>query len=164
MSRDESDRDDLFAEGTALRQRIELVLSGAPEPVVAGCRADGAWSIYFGADPCYHFDADGRLRRAYADGYLYRTQGNTLARLNRVRTDEAVELQRKDLSVEECAAFVDAMRLRLEGLCRKIAGGAAECRRRLPQDVDVAARLSVAVEHILASGPQLSPAIPTRRT
>ncbi|MFO1093234.1 MAG: hypothetical protein U0992_07955 [Planctomycetaceae bacterium] len=163
MARHEADREDLFAEGTALRQRIELTAPNSTEPVVAGCRAHGGWSIYFGGDPCYHFDPEGRLRRAFADGRLYRTQGDTLARLNRMRSAEVVELRRTDLNAAECAAFLDVMRQRLAGLRQEVASGELACRRRSPAETDVAALLVSALERILASGPQLSPAIPTRR-
>lgn len=163
MSRHEADREDLFAEGTALTTRIELVLPGEVEPVVAGCRPTGAWSIYFGGDPCYHFNAEGRLRRAFVSGYLYRTQGETLARLRRERTDEAVVLERTDLRAEELAAFVDAMQERLSSLDHLLANESAVITRREPADSDVKRQLRLAIQMILATREQLAPAIPTRR-
>ncbi|MEZ6044739.1 MAG: hypothetical protein R3C11_03990 [Planctomycetaceae bacterium] len=45
----------------------------------------GAAFLYLGPDPVYHFDAAGRLKRAYVEGLLYRTQESTLARLERLR-------------------------------------------------------------------------------
>ena len=163
MSRHEADREDLFAEGTALTTRIELMVPGEVEPVVAGCRPTGAWSIYFGGDPCYHFDAEGRLRRAFVGGYLYRTQGETLARLRRERTDEAVVLERTDLRPEELAAFVDAMQTRLTSLDQLLMYGSADIRRRQPADADVERQLRLAIQMILATCGQLAPVIPTRR-
>ena len=70
MARDESDREDLLREATALVERIELAPADAAddEHIVAGFRRDGALSIYFGADPVYHFNSAGELRRAYCDG------------------------------------------------------------------------------------------------
>jgi len=59
---------------------------GEPENVIARFRADGSPSIYFGSDPVYHFDEAGRLRRAFVEEQLFRTQGDTLARLTRTRT------------------------------------------------------------------------------
>ncbi|MGH7129995.1 MAG: hypothetical protein ACREJB_15520, partial [Planctomycetaceae bacterium] len=81
-------------EATALARRVEIVCPDETEPVIAGVREDGTLSVYFGADPAYHFDASGRLRRAFAAGCLYRTQGHTLARLLRRRTASVVELLR----------------------------------------------------------------------
>jgi hypothetical protein len=163
MSRHESDREDLFAEGTALTTRIELMLPGETDPVVAGCRPTGAWSIYFGGDPCYHFDAEGRLRRSFAGGYLYRTQGDTLARLQRTRTAEEVVLERTDLRPEYLSAFMQRMRLKLNLLQDALSRNAAEIRRQVPEGADVLAQLSAVVATILSQWPKLSPAIPTRR-
>ncbi len=69
MARDESSREDLLREATALVERIELV-PHATDPliaasdlfdkhIVAGFRRDGALSVFFGEDPVYHFNAEG---------------------------------------------------------------------------------------------------------
>jgi hypothetical protein len=163
MSRHEADREDLFAEATALTTRIELMLPGDTQPVVAGCRPTGAWSIYFGGDPCYHFDADRRLRRAFAGGDLYRTQGDTLARLNRERTDDEIVLQRSDLRPAERAAFVEHMQARLSTLLRALQSGEAIGRRRHPEGANVQSELQSAIERILAMRGELAPAIAARR-
>jgi len=163
MAWSEADREDLFAEATALTRRIELLLPGATEPIVAGCRRNGGWSIYFGPDPCYHFDLDGRLRRAFASGYRYRSQGNTLARLARVRTRDEVIMQRSDLSVGDLAEFMQRMREQVLRLQQSLAAGAIECRRTFPQDSDILIELDAAATRILAEWPGLAPAIPTRR-
>jgi len=163
MARHEADREDLFAEGTALSTRIELVLPGETEPVVAGCRPTGAWSVYFGGDPCYHFDPEGGLRRAFAGGYLYRTQGDTLARLRRERTEVEVVLERTDLLPSELEAFVAEVRTRLSALENSLLSGTATTRRRQPEGADVERQLRFAIQKILATRGQLAPAIPTRR-
>jgi hypothetical protein len=164
MARHAEDREDLFAEVSALTTRIELTFPEEAEIVVAGCRANGAWSIYFGGDPCYHFDATGGLRRGFVDGGLYRTQGETLARLIRVRTEAAVELHRTDLRSEECVVFLERMRVRLEELQQLLRSEAAFCRRRFPTDCDVTSMLAGALSQILSEGLRLAPAIPTRRS
>jgi hypothetical protein len=74
MSRNESDREDLMAEATALRRRVQLQVPGEALSIIAGFRDEGRVSIYFGPDPVYHFDEQGRLRRAFVAGRLYRTQ------------------------------------------------------------------------------------------
>src|SRR5262245_19900425 len=106
MSRHEADREDLMAEATALARRVKLSVPGEVERVVAGFRATGRLSIYFGGEPVYHFDAEGRLRRAFVNGLLYRTQGTTLARLRRERSAEVTELRRRDLSPTELRQFL----------------------------------------------------------
>lgn len=163
MSLHEADREDLFAECTALVRRIELMVSGQPEPIVAGCRPSGAWSIYFGSDPAYHFDEQGRLRRAFAGGVLYRTQGNTLARLERQRTDEEVALLRTDLQPTDLQEFMLRLKRQVSDLQAQLSTEAAKGRRSHPPDVDVVALLARAVEQVMSVWPELSPAIPTRR-
>src|SRR5713226_9555672 len=113
MARYESDREDLMAEATALRERVELEVPGEAEHFVAGFRDDGRWSIYFGADPVYHFDANGGLRRAFVAGDLYRSQARTLARLIRTRTQSEVQLVRHDLDPDELEQFLSDMIARL---------------------------------------------------
>jgi hypothetical protein len=164
MSRQEADREDLFAEIRALSPRVEFEVSPDGPIVTAGFRAaTGGWSVYFGADPTYHFDSSGGLRRAYAKGLLYRTQGATLARLDRQRTSEEVQLLRSDLTEAELAEFIDEMRNRLKAFCESIRLGEARVLRQEPPEKKTAEILSEALGQILAADPILAPAIPTRR-
>ena len=140
MARHEARREDLMAEATALRQRIEFLVEGQAEPVVAGFRSSG-WSLYFGSDPVYHFAGDGALRRAFAGDDLYRSQGQTLARLRRARTGDEVQLVRHDLTPAELAQFTTQMAERLENLKTAIERGSAQVTRQTPEDVDVEARI-----------------------
>ncbi|MBI3862735.1 MAG: hypothetical protein HY290_12665 [Planctomycetia bacterium] len=160
MARREADREDLMAEATALRERAELVVEGCPEPIVAGFRDGGNWSVYFGADPVYHFDPSGALRRAFAGGHMYRSQGQTLARLNRSRTDTAVDLVRHDLEPGELAEFLSTMELRLADLKSALDRGTAVIVRRVPENFDVEARLIIEIEKSLQK--QLSNSIKKR--
>jgi hypothetical protein len=151
-------------EATALARRVELAVSGMIEPVVAGFRGTGHFSLYFGADPALHFDADGRLRRAYCDGHLYRTQGTTLAKLDRRRTASATELVRHDLSESELAEFRERVRASLASLQSKLVAGSARTLRQVPDsDTSVVADVGIAIDRVLNSGIELAPAIPGRR-
>ena len=85
MARHETDRENLMLEATALIRRAEWSIPSHSDPIVAGFKRSGGWSLYFGSDPVYQFDADGRLRRAFVDGQIWRTQGTTLAGLRRER-------------------------------------------------------------------------------
>jgi len=109
MARQEQDREDLMREATALFPRAEFQLLQHSEPVFWGRKQSGHFSFYFGGDPVYQFDQTGHLRRAFLGGYLYRTQGTTLARLNRVRTEDSSSLQRYDLNAQELAAVLKTM-------------------------------------------------------
>lgn len=141
MARHEADREDLMREATALRERIELRVAGEPEPVVAGWRADGRFSLYFGADPAFHFDTEGCLRRAFQDGDLYRSQGRTLARLRRSRTATETTLLRHDLDSRELEQFFANLRERLTALRATIEAEGIEVCREVPAGGNLVRRL-----------------------
>ncbi len=163
MARTEADREDLLQEATALRRRVEFVVPGDSQPIVAGIRAGGELSIYFGADSAFHFDAHGHLRRAFADGLLYRTQGTTLARLRRERTPSATTLVRHDLTVDELNAFVTDLRQRLQSVRAAISEGHVRVVRQVPEDDELMGLLIRRIDEILSSGPSLAPAIRGKR-
>jgi len=141
MARHEDEREDLMAEATALRERIEYSVAGRAEPVVAGFRESGQWSLYFGSDPVYHFAADGALRRAFLEGDLFRSQGVTLARLTRVRTGDEVQLVRHDLTAAELEQFTHRLKEQLTSLKGAIETGSAQVARQIPADAGVEAKL-----------------------
>lgn len=122
MARHETDREDLYDELSSYAGRWELEMTWLDVPVVAGMRRfnpdqnreDGRLSIYLGPDRVYHFDNENRLRRAYVDGQLFRTQGTTLAVMERHRSVKAITLQRHDLSTAELETFRNECRTHLE--------------------------------------------------
>ena len=141
MARHKADREDLMADATALRERVELELPGEAEHVVAGIRDNGWLAIYFGTDPVYHFDDGGGLRRAFVAGDLFRSQGGTLARLTRTRTGSEVHLVRHDLDAAGLERFLAGMRDRLERLHDALAGGSARVVQQVPAVRDLRPRL-----------------------
>jgi hypothetical protein len=160
MARQESDREDLMAEATALRERVEFEVPGEAEQVVAGFRGDGRWSIYFGSDPVYHFDANGGLRRAFVAGDLYRSQARTLARLTRMRTPSAVQLVRHDLDPGELDRFLTEMTEHLDRLYAALEQNTVRVIQRVPPGLDLIPRLARAVD--VARPGRLSSAIKKR--
>lgn len=163
MARKELNREDLMQDATALVRRVELQIRGQPDTVVAGFRGEGSISIYLGPEIAYHFDDRRCLRRAYVDGAIYRTQGTTLARLNRVRTHDSTELRRHDLAPAERDAFISSMRGRLARLSESISRGEAVVRRQIPGDGDIAAELVVCLNAILAVDVRLASPIKGKR-
>lgn len=161
MARTESDREDMIREATAMRNRIEWQLPDKPEPVFAGVRSDGSLAIYFGADPVFQFTASGGLRRAYSDGFLYRTQGTTLARLKRDRSAESTVLLRTDLTPSELAAFLDRMDEYLTRLRQSIADGSAIELRSVGDGGSPGYESLIGMA--INASPKLAPALPTRR-
>src|SRR5690349_16078294 len=120
MARNESDREDLWAEATGLFPCWELTIPGDEEPVVVGFKSNGALSIYFNAELVYQFDAECRLRRGYEDGFLYRSEGMTLSRLQRRRSDEETNLLRTDLNAKELWEFLYRCRNNVASLHSKL--------------------------------------------
>ncbi|QDT39305.1 hypothetical protein [Stratiformator vulcanicus] len=119
MAQLESDREELMAEATALVPRVEW-MDDSGQRVVAGLFRDGRLAVYFEADPVYQFDSSGRLRRAFACGRLYRTQGETLAELTRQRGNRSTQLNRRDLNHKETTEFLQDAVSRLNRLHERI--------------------------------------------
>jgi hypothetical protein len=160
MARHESDREDLFDELAALSPRVELQLRDAGEIVCAGRReSTGGWSLFFGPDRVYHFDASGRLRRAYVAGFLYRSDGETLSQLRRERTPTETALLRRDLDPDDLAKFLKGMRGLLREFVSMVRAGEVQVLRSEPAEGDVLGSLQSAVETIVATDPALAPAI-----
>ena len=159
MARQESDREDLMSEATALVRRVELTTMGAAENVIAGFRSNGWLSIYFGPDPVYHFDADARLRRAFVRGSLYRTQGETLARLTRNRLPNVTELRRHDLTPAECDHFLSDMRKRLQWFFESLSEGRAAVVAQIPSEHPLVDDLTAKMAEVLETDKPLAPRI-----
>lgn len=137
MARIESDREDLMREATALVRRVEFHMPQEDEPIVAGFHRDGRVSIYFGGDPVYHLDAEAGLRRAFVDGDLFRTQGDTLARLTRQRTESESILARVDLNADQLEMFLHRAVARLQRLIHAAEVESIRVERSIPAESDV---------------------------
>lgn len=109
MARNESPREDLIAEATALIERIEFTNPVDNTIIFAGFKRTGGLSLYLGEDPVYQFNDQGRLRRAFKSNLLYRSNGMTLTQLNRVRTATETILETTDLSLDQRDAFLNEM-------------------------------------------------------
>ena len=145
MSRQESDREDLLREATALVERIELRLPGQLESIVAGFRRDGAASYFFGASPVYQFNAAGELRRAFAGGLLYKVDGGQLVEMRRERTATAVELISRRLNELETAVFLRQAEAALAQLTSALVAGRVTVVGQVSSDSsspDVAAKIA----------------------
>ena len=164
MARVESDREDLMAEAVALVRRVELRTPGRDQTVFIGFRANGWLSIYFGSDPVYQFDQQGRLRRAFIDGLLYRTQGRTLAQLRRERTDAETTLLRRDLTEPELAEFRGVMLRALVPLREHLVQRQAVLVRQVPAgDDQLLDDLAAGLNRVLKAPEFLAPPIPGKR-
>jgi hypothetical protein len=152
MARDESEREDLLREATALVERIELAPAGdgddAGERAVAGFRAGGAMSIYFDSEPAYHFNSDGELRRAYCDGLLVKAEAGRLVAMERRRQANEVQLVRHEMTDAEQAEFMSSMSNRLHDFAQKCSGDSFVTVGQVPAEADVLRRvLAFLTEH-----------------
>jgi hypothetical protein len=149
MARDESDRENLLAEATALVERAEVVLDDG-RTIVAGFRRDGSFSVFFDAEPVYQFNSRGELRRAYVDGRLIKAERGRLVALTRQRGQKQVALVRHDLDDAETAQFLAVMTPMLSELAGLLYAGRYRLSGQVPPEADVVTRIRV----WLASRPQ----------
>ena len=142
MAREESDREDLLRDARALVERIELAPVDDPdgENVVVGFRDGGAASFYFGAEPAYHFNSRRELRRAYQDGLLYKSEQGRLIELERVRLADSIELQRRKLTDDEQARFLETTLERLTTFRQRCAANKYSIVGQVPADAEVLPR------------------------
>lgn len=112
-----------------------LLRAGALYPLRAGLRlADdrllfvgikhGAVSLYFGNDPSYHFDLEGRWLRSFVDPshFLRRLDGTTQA-IDRPRVGNQMLLDRRTLDEAEAAALDESIRSMAIQLGDRVASG-----------------------------------------
>ncbi len=160
MSRRKADREDLFQEATACPIRGEVILNG--RELFVGFRRLGQPSFYFGPDPVYQFDELCRLRRAYRDGDIYRSEGTTLSRLRREQSENASTLSRHDLDVNELNKFRKEMEICFRELHEGLSRGLAVAGRTTEPADEFLVRVKSTSQQILERIDQLSPAIAAR--
>lgn len=161
MARHEADREDLWAEAVNMTSRAELTVEGFPQPLLVGFRENRWFSIYFGQDIMLQFTPEGGLRRAYRNGELYRTQGTTLARLRRFRTDAETTLLRSDLSPDELNEFQAWARSVLTDVSNRLAGRQATVLREVNRRPEPLLNAVESILKVILSNERfLAPAIP----
>jgi hypothetical protein len=94
----------LLESGAKYPERIGLRPSNG-DPIFAGFK-QGAFSLYFGDDPIYHFDLEGRWQRAFVAGTHYlKGLDTTTQAIDRVREGDNLVLKRRTLSIAEASKF-----------------------------------------------------------
>lgn len=116
MAREESDREDLLREATALVDRAEFQCEGWDEVVVCGFRRQGTLSLWIGPDEVYQFDSHQALRRVYWQAKLLKAERGRLVELTRKRTPRQTLLVRRELSESEEAEHLQRLARRVEQL------------------------------------------------
>ena len=161
MARHEADREDMYAELASCPSRWELQIEGFPDFVLIGIRKDNRLSLFIGPDPVYHYDCNNQLKRAYVDGFLYRTQGTTLARLHRERSATETTLLRHDLDAEELQKFIDKMHSHLQAVINGLEQNLFEILRHQSES-DASIDLILKRLRECTNETELAPAYPTR--
>ena len=141
MAHREQEREDLLTEATALVERVELRVAAFSAPLVIGFRAQGAASVYFGAEPAYHFNSRGQLRRAHVLGLLYKAERGKLASLTRRRAAGEVQLIRRDLAADETERFLASLSADLMALGEALNQGRFARVGQRPEAGDVVGRV-----------------------
>lgn len=160
MARQESDREDLWAEAVALTTRAEFQLPQDERLVLIGYRDNGWCSIYLGQNVMLQFTPEGRLRRAFREGVLYRSQGTTLSRLRRQRTETETVLLRSELSSAELTEFQEFSAGIIRQLLQAITSGKALAQRTVnPQTEPLTERITTTLTGILTADEFLASAI-----
>jgi hypothetical protein len=96
----------LLQSGSMYHRRLGLK-GGSGEEIFAGVKP-GAVSIYFGDEPIYHFDLDGRWQRAFLEGTHYlKGIDATVRSIDREREESGMVLRRETLPYA-VAADLDA--------------------------------------------------------
>ncbi|MEJ7592668.1 MAG: hypothetical protein WKF77_14050 [Planctomycetaceae bacterium] len=162
MAQHEEDREDLMREAVALPHRVELSVVGFNSLITIGFRSNSAMSIFIGQDPVYQFDSESRLRRAYVDGLLYRSQHTTLAMLKRERTNTQTLLLRTDLDHHALQKFRETMLHSLHRLEQKLNSADFRILRSVPESVSHIARIQSTLASIRIAESWLSPTIRRR--
>src|SRR4051812_9839597 len=101
----------LLQSGALYRRRVGLVpASSRAEMVFAGFKK-GAFSLYFGDAPIYHFDLEGRWQRAYVEPTHYLKGLDTRVQaIDRVREGANLVLRRRELDEGEALALDEQVR------------------------------------------------------
>ncbi|HEV3163022.1 MAG TPA: hypothetical protein VGZ22_03195 [Isosphaeraceae bacterium] len=107
----------LLQTGAMYTRRLGLRPTSRPHDLVFAGLKHGAFSIYFGDEPIYHFDLEGRWQRAFVEGVHYlKGLDNSVDAIDRVREGANLVLHRRALSFAETGDFdasVRSMAIRL---------------------------------------------------
>jgi hypothetical protein len=141
MARESHDREDLLAEATALVERVELLVEGEPQPLIAGFRRDGCLSLFFGPEPVYQFNTQRALRRAYVAGRLYKAETGRLVAVDRQREEGILHLLRHELDELQMDRFMSDMSARLARLQQAFAHDRYTVAGQVPTDAPVTERV-----------------------
>jgi len=148
MAKEQTDREDIMREATALTRRVSLEISGFPEIVIVGFRRNLAMSVFIDQDPVYQFNSAGEFRRGYIDGKLIKAEHGKLSSLDRKRQDHQVVLMRHDFDDTEHEEFINQLHCHLDQLQQSLSDGSFRLKECVPAGDDVVTEIISALNLI----------------
>jgi len=157
-------REDLMRDATAYPRRL-LLHHPRCNAIFIGFRNQGGWSVYFGEDPVYQFNAQQKLRRVHFEKQNYAAEQGKLLRLNRQRPQNQslnlqnlnqqnsggrIELDRIHDELDEQRVLQDC-HTRISALMEWIEQGSVTVSDRFPEDCEFIAEVAKLLK-ALASG------------
>ncbi len=114
----------LLEQGASYRRRIGLQPAiASADPIFAGFKP-GAFSLYFGDAPIYHFDLEGRWQRAFVEGTHYlKGLDACVQAIDRVREGPSLVLKRRSLDDQEASDFDERVRVMALDLIASVGTG-----------------------------------------
>ena len=124
-------REDLMRDATAYVRRLIIRKTQSGETIFVGMRQQGSWSVYFGEDPVYQFNAQCELRRVHFEAQNFAATDGKLHWLQRTHVGGRVEINKIYAADTERRILVDCLK-RLNELTELMQSGAAEAADRIP--------------------------------
>ncbi len=128
-------REDLMKEATAYDRRLKLRDANAGE-IFVGMRAQRGWSIYFGEDPVFQFNAESQLRRVHLNNQNYAAENGKLLLLQRSGSGGQVELTRTFSNAAQLAIRRDCLN-RLTAVLSEFERSSLQVLDQFPADSDL---------------------------
>jgi len=114
----------LLLGGALYRSRVGLVSASGPADLLFAGFKKGAFSLYFGDAPIYHFDLEGRWQRAYVDvTHFLKSLDTSVHAIDRVREGANLVLRRRALRDDEIRDLDLQVRGIALGLIAELDGG-----------------------------------------
>lgn len=157
LARQESDREDLFAEAAGLRPRVEFVNPNGTT-IVVGIRKDEGLLVFFSPQFSAGWSPRHELRRVFREGLIYRAQaGRVFEQLRRERTAPETNLLATTLSVASSVELADSVWSALRDVLDRLESGAMTPSRSFPVDVDAVQTVVSRIRMIAQNPPTIAP-------
>ena len=108
MAKDAEDREDLLRDATAYVARIEFNIPDVDHEIFCGFRENDAFSLYWGQDTVFQFNANAELRRAFWQDRMIASFKHKLNWLERDENAARMRMRRVPMPEIESNELLDA--------------------------------------------------------